>query len=471
MALTKATFSMIEGAPINVLDFGAVGDGVTDDTAAIQAAVNSIVSQGCLYFPAGKYKITSAITSTNITIAYTGDGPYVSEILCAGLNAGIVFNGNASFTEVGTQRFIANGLSLAKTYQPGVGESGGTGILLDWAWTGIIAHIDHAFIENVVVYGTSFNAYWNVGLEIRDGGATYLTNVKLSNEGARGDTGSNTTAALAISRYQASNCNRFFITNCYFHRFERGILLSQSSASAGGSIEGIYITNAEIVGCYRGVDAPAGATPAVDYINGFEFNNSHIDFHFAAFNFHRIASSSVTNNFLIQADNGGTTTNGAFFLGDNLVDGLMFSGNLCVLPASFLPGISSFGVRLPANSVKVRVLGNSFENLSYGVSFSSPPASVENKIVFADDNQFVNCANTYQAGTYLKQQSGYADVVTGGTITFPIPFGANPIVVISHEGTNTAINALPTTVDETEFLVTHNGGGSLRINWIATATN
>jgi hypothetical protein len=46
MALTKATFSMIENAPVNVCDFGAVGDGVTDDTAAIQAAVDYAYANG-----------------------------------------------------------------------------------------------------------------------------------------------------------------------------------------------------------------------------------------------------------------------------------------------------------------------------------------------------------------------------------------------------------------------------------------
>ena len=41
MSLTKVTYSMIDGSPVNVRDFGAVGDGVTNDTAAIQAAIDS----------------------------------------------------------------------------------------------------------------------------------------------------------------------------------------------------------------------------------------------------------------------------------------------------------------------------------------------------------------------------------------------------------------------------------------------
>ncbi len=46
----------------NVRNFGATGDGITDDTAAIQAAINAIPSTGgTVYIPAGTYRINSPI--------------------------------------------------------------------------------------------------------------------------------------------------------------------------------------------------------------------------------------------------------------------------------------------------------------------------------------------------------------------------------------------------------------------------
>lgn len=47
---------------VTVKDFGAVGDGVADDTAAIQAAIDLACQYGgCVYLPAGTYKISSAL--------------------------------------------------------------------------------------------------------------------------------------------------------------------------------------------------------------------------------------------------------------------------------------------------------------------------------------------------------------------------------------------------------------------------
>lgn len=71
MSLTKVTFSMIDGIGINVTDYGATGDGVTDDTAAIQAALDS--GSPTVYFPQGTYIITSALyPKSNTTIKMDG---------------------------------------------------------------------------------------------------------------------------------------------------------------------------------------------------------------------------------------------------------------------------------------------------------------------------------------------------------------------------------------------------------------
>ena len=74
MALTKVSYSMITGAPANVKDFGAVGDGVTNDQAAFAAAIAAVASTGqAIYVPAGTYIIGSALTSTGHLNMF-GDG-------------------------------------------------------------------------------------------------------------------------------------------------------------------------------------------------------------------------------------------------------------------------------------------------------------------------------------------------------------------------------------------------------------
>jgi hypothetical protein len=61
MSLTKVSYSMITGAPVNVMDYGAKGDGTTDDSAAINAA---IAAGSAIYFPVptSSYYIASSIT-------------------------------------------------------------------------------------------------------------------------------------------------------------------------------------------------------------------------------------------------------------------------------------------------------------------------------------------------------------------------------------------------------------------------
>ena len=59
MALTKASYSLIDGAPYNVKDYGAKGDNATDDTEAINLAITAAntAGGGVVYVPQGTYLI------------------------------------------------------------------------------------------------------------------------------------------------------------------------------------------------------------------------------------------------------------------------------------------------------------------------------------------------------------------------------------------------------------------------------
>lgn len=101
MSLTKATYSMIEGAPVNPMDFGAVGDGVTDDSTAIENALQYCSNTGTpFYSPGGAtYRI-----ATPITIDRTNGKSLV-----------IDWNGSKVIVESSGFSFIGNGTAFLNT--------------------------------------------------------------------------------------------------------------------------------------------------------------------------------------------------------------------------------------------------------------------------------------------------------------------------------------------------------------------
>jgi hypothetical protein len=81
----------------SVKDFGAVGNGVTNDTTAIQNAINA--ASGVLYFPAGSYLVNS-LTLKEGLILY-GAGPQATLLLCAANNTSIFYYAAASSIRTG----------------------------------------------------------------------------------------------------------------------------------------------------------------------------------------------------------------------------------------------------------------------------------------------------------------------------------------------------------------------------------
>ena len=132
MALTKASYSMIQGAPLNVLDFGAIGDGSTDDSVAVAAAFAEAIDTGrALYFPA-LCKISTGVTIGNTSgtigkpITVFGDGPATGiKVSAAGITA-LTIAGTAPLTDVG--RYIGRATIFNMSFQgPGAFAPGGTG--------------------------------------------------------------------------------------------------------------------------------------------------------------------------------------------------------------------------------------------------------------------------------------------------------------------------------------------------------
>lgn len=75
------------GQFVSVTDaaFGATGDGVTNDSEAIQAAFDAVAAAwgGTIYFPAGTYKVLAAVAiPTDVPVKVVGDGIDTTTIHC-----------------------------------------------------------------------------------------------------------------------------------------------------------------------------------------------------------------------------------------------------------------------------------------------------------------------------------------------------------------------------------------------------
>lgn len=142
MSLTKVSYSMITGAPANVIDFGADPSGVSDSTSAIQDAIDSLTS-GVVLFPPGTYIVSAklvlksnvSLSGNNATITYTvpyeDDQGFLTDNNVAIENvtvSGLVFDGNGTWTSTPFANPYGGGNSVGFT-------NGQRGIRLDNAST------------------------------------------------------------------------------------------------------------------------------------------------------------------------------------------------------------------------------------------------------------------------------------------------------------------------------------------------
>lgn len=115
MALTKATYSMVNGAPANVLDYGADPTGVADSTAAFNTA---LATGQPVYAPKGTYKINIVLSSSNKTIYGDGIGVTILSPFTAA-NPVITLNGDTAGAII--RNFLFENFSVTGTTRQGHG--------------------------------------------------------------------------------------------------------------------------------------------------------------------------------------------------------------------------------------------------------------------------------------------------------------------------------------------------------------
>jgi parallel beta-helix repeat protein len=224
MALTKVTYSMIDGIGVNVVDFGAVGDGVADDTAAIQAACTAGEN---IYFgdSTKSYKINGTITiGTNKTLY--GDYPTITQTA----------NSTPLFDASNTDGLTVYGLNMV-----GVGTD-----FIDSDSTNPAIAIKAHTATNVRVFNNNFTNFSYTTLSARNS-----TDILFTGNTAIGP-GTPITDGRCYGVLLDQDCDRVLIDNNTISKFAQGVRIELAS--------NIIVSNNIIfdIVCQHGVYSGAG---------------------------------------------------------------------------------------------------------------------------------------------------------------------------------------------------------------------
>ena len=255
MSLTKVSYSLIAGSPINVIDFGASPSAsASANVTAFQAAINAcIANRQALYIPGGDYHINATLTISGGIHIY-GDrmsGTYLTVfdgVSCFSISAGVAF-------------VVISDLSIGQAVRYSVTPNSATGILINGT--------------------TASQCYWHTYENLFIDG--FQTSISCGGLGS--STITNISTAFCKNGIDFFNqCLNNVISNCHL---TGGTTLSDSFGVRVGdgiiNCEGLIIADSAIVGFGRGIWVNAS-------VNVYAHHNI-IDF---AYSFGIIANSGAT---------------------------------------------------------------------------------------------------------------------------------------------------------------------------------
>lgn len=131
----------------NVLDYGAIGNGTANDTAAIQAAINSLPAGGAVYLPKGIYRLTSPLVLRS-GVTLRGDSQRTSSLKVSIPDVSAVkIHGTAASSTIVQ-------VSLERLHISGPGKnSSGTAPGIDIKWASVDVNLDQLWVVGWASHG------------------------------------------------------------------------------------------------------------------------------------------------------------------------------------------------------------------------------------------------------------------------------------------------------------------------------
>ena len=379
---------------LNITAFGGVGDGITDNTLALDSALASLSNTGgVIYFPPGKYKFFGSVTypfpaSQPWSVRLLGAGADVT-ILQWGATNGITFNASSPYHTIHiadlafstTAANSGSALTLNNSYQLGAIEQsdiirctfrGDTGGGTSEYWTNCISVNG---LSNINFYGCLF--FGGSG-----GGFNGLGNgIVLSGVSS----GSNKYGIV----YNINSCGFFWLANgLVYGTYIQGIQIDQCNFTNG--ITGIYAGPGEI-----GLDQLT--------VSNSQFNTFGDQMWFKT----AIGAITLSNNLIYVWENS------AGLLAEAEA-GVVVTGNSFINAGNQNTGQQ--GVVLNSGAAPSTIVGNTFEYMSTGINLQSGAQNV----VVQGNSHLGNTNNVIDAGTNnTVGLNGKRITVTGNSGSLP----------------------------------------------------
>lgn len=300
----------------NVLDFGAKGDGVTDDTTAIQSALDS--SYSVIYFPAGTYKLNQITLDVSTTTLIAEQGGVILDFSLSSDTNCILFTSTTS------SPYLQNGNGIYNFEIKGNGQANSqTALVIDnLASIGAVSHINiekcniHEFLVGIY-YGD--NAYlirhystdlWHCGTcLLSDGtksdygenwlyiGCAFYNSSKIVNVKGNGHDLFFTGCSFDYSTYIFYNIDTasVFLNNCHI---EYSHIVENSFCDVKGDEGALIITDSTILG--------GGASTGTDLLGNVNSATCRIErckIHNLGINVSELYLISVTSSTVSSKDN------------------------------------------------------------------------------------------------------------------------------------------------------------------------